>query len=205
MLVTFISGCWKDLLCFQHFTILYQDIEYQGVSPYRTKRFNNYFYPLQWPDENILLKNAYFWNITNVTISKNLLFILVGFEQFFCSSLMYLLFNTCYVMFSITHITYQWDIPWHSENLWNLSRYVFPSIHSILEILFTWFPKGQLISKCLFGVFKFFPKNERKQVDLRYHSSWVEFFRSVFGRIEDTKKFFWNQLTFRREKHPKEE
>ena len=28
-------------------------------------------------------------------------------------------------------------------------------------------PKGQLISKCLFGV----PKNEQKQVDLKYHSS----------------------------------
>ena len=27
-------------------------------------------------------------------------------------------------MLSITHITYQWDILWHSENLWNLSRYL---------------------------------------------------------------------------------
>ena len=32
------------------------------------------------------------------------------------------------------------------------------------------------------------PKNERKQFDLRYHSSKVELFRSVFGRIEDTKR-----------------
>ena len=32
------------------------------------------------------------------------------------------------------------------------------------------------------------PKNERKQFDLRYFSSKVEFFRSFFGRIEDYKK-----------------
>ena len=31
--------------------------------------------------------------------------------------------------------------------------------------------KGQLISKCIFGVFKFFQKNERKQFDLRNHIS----------------------------------
>ena len=32
--------------------------------------------------------------------------------------------------------------------------------------------------------------------DLRYHNSYVYFFRSVFGRIEDTKKSLWNLLTF---------
>ena len=43
-----------------------------------------------------------------------------------------------------------------------------------------------------------FPKNERKQFDLSYHSSKVEFFRSFFERIEDTKKTFRNQtkMTF---------
>ena len=30
------------------------------------------------------------------------------------------------------------------------------------------------------------PKNERKQVDLRYHNSKVEFVLSFSGRIEDT-------------------
>ena len=30
--------------------------------------------------------------------------------------------------------------------------------------------KGQLISKCLFGVFKFFQKTKQKQIDLRYLS-----------------------------------
>ena len=48
--------------------------------------------------------------------------------------------------------------------------------------------KGQLISKCLFVVFNFSQKNERKQVALRYHSSKVEFFCSFFGRIEDYQK-----------------
>ena len=33
--------------------------------------------------------------------------------------------------------------------------------------------------------------------DLTYHSIKVQFFRSFFGSIEDTKKSFWNYLTFR--------
>ena len=48
--------------------------------------------------------------------------------------------------------------------------------------------KGQLILKCLFGVFNFFQKKERKQVDLLYHSSRVEFVRYFFGRNIDLKK-----------------
>ena len=61
----------------------------------------------------------------------------------------------------------------------------------IFEILYTVYVhkkisvKGQLISKCLFGVFNS-PKKERKQFNLGYHSSKVEFFWSFFGRIEDT-------------------
>ena len=47
-----------------------------------------------------------------------------------------------------------------------------------------------------FGCLQILPKKERKQVNLRYHSK-VNFFRSFFGRIEDTKKTFRNQLTFR--------
>ena len=41
------------------------------------------------------------------------------------------------------------------------------------------------------------PKNQRKQFDLRYHSSKVEFFRSLLGRIEDTTNTFRNYLTFK--------
>ena len=46
--------------------------------------------------------------------------------------------------------------------------------------------KGHLNSKCLFAVFSF----SQKQVNLRYHSSKVEFFRSFFESIEDTKSPF---------------
>ena len=45
--------------------------------------------------------------------------------------------------------------------------------------------------KMSFLVSSIIPKIERKQFDLRYHSSKVEFFCSFFGRIEDTKKTFW--------------
>ena len=56
--------------------------------------------------------------------------------------------------------------------------------------------KGQLISKCLFGVFNFFQKTNEKQVDLRHHSSKVEFVRSFFGRNVVLKKSFRLCLTF---------
>ena len=46
--------------------------------------------------------------------------------------------------------------------------------------------KGQLISKCIFGVFNL-SKNERKQVT--WSTIVVEFFCSFFGKIEDIKKF----------------
>ena len=58
-------------------------------------------------------------------------------------------------------------------------------------------PKGQSISKCLFGFFNFSQKTKKNK------STWgiivvkSNFFCSVFGRIEDTKKSFWNKLTFR--------
>ena len=64
---------------------------------------------------------------------------------------------------------------------------------SLVSLLLT---KGQLISKCLFGVFNFF-QNERKQVNLRFHSSKVEFVHSFFGRNIGLKKLFWLCLTFR--------
>ena len=50
--------------------------------------------------------------------------------------------------------------------------------------------KGQLILKCLFRCLQILPKNKGKQLDLKYHSSEVEFFCSFFGRIKDTKKSF---------------
>ena len=54
------------------------------------------------------------------------------------------------------------------------------------------FPKGQLISKCLFGVFTFFQKtNENKST-----SSKVKFVCSFFGRNVGLKKSFRICLTF---------
>jgi hypothetical protein len=53
--------------------------------------------------------------------------------------------------------------------------------------------KGQIISKCLFGVFNFFQKtNEKKS-----HSSKNEFICLFFGRIQDNIIFFRDYLTFR--------
>ena len=49
-----------------------------------------------------------------------------------------------------------------------------------------------------FWCLRFPPKNERKQVDLRYHSSKVEFFRSFFGGNRRHQKPFRNYLTFRK-------
>ena len=48
----------------------------------------------------------------------------------------------------------------------------------------------------VFWCLGFPPKNEQKQVDLRYHSSKVEFARSFFGGIEDTTICFRDYLTF---------
>ena len=52
--------------------------------------------------------------------------------------------------------------------------------------------KGQLISKCLFGVFTFFQNtNENKLKSIK-----VEFVRSFFGRNVGMKKLFRIYLTF---------
>ena len=56
--------------------------------------------------------------------------------------------------------------------------------------------KGQLISKCLFGVFNFFQKNEQKQADLRFHCNKVEFICSFFGRNIGLEKSFRLCMTF---------
>ena len=47
--------------------------------------------------------------------------------------------------------------------------------------------KGQLISKCLFGIFNSPKKRNKNQL-----YSKVELFLSVFGRIQDTNKTFQN-------------
>ena len=57
------------------------------------------------------------------------------------------------------------------------------------------FGKGQLIS---FWCLQFHPKNEQKQVDLRYHSSKVKFICSFFGRIHGFTICFRVLLTFKK-------
>ena len=48
----------------------------------------------------------------------------------------------------------------------------------------------------VFWCLRFPPKNKRKQVDLRYHSSKVELPRSFFGGNRRHQKPFRNYLTF---------
>ena len=72
------------------------------------------------------------------------------------------------------------QILWEDHKIWKIRSPFYKLI------------KGQLISKCLFLVSSILPKNDRKQFDLRYNSSKVEFFHSFFGSIEDTKKTFLN-------------
>ena len=54
--------------------------------------------------------------------------------------------------------------------------------------------KGQLISKCLFGVFNFLQKMNKNK--LRFHSSKVKFVRLFFGGNDGLKKLFPLCLTF---------
>ena len=49
-----------------------------------------------------------------------------------------------------------------------------------------------------FWCLQILPKNEQKQVDLRYHSNKVEFIRSFFGRIHGLTICFRGLLTFRK-------
>ena len=68
---------------------------------------------------------------------------------------------------------------------YNESRYVG---EFVLELKVSQFRKIFLVSSIL-------PKNERKQFDLRYDSILLKF-SLVFGRFEDTKLSFQNQVTF---------
>ena len=53
-------------------------------------------------------------------------------------------------------------------------------------------PKGQLISKCLFGIFNS-PKKRTKKFDFNtYYGTSSQIVFVHFGRIEDTKKTFQN-------------
>ena len=62
--------------------------------------------------------------------------------------------------------------------------------------------KGQLISKCLFGIFNS-PKKRTKKFNFTTMVPQVDFFCSFFGRIEDTKKAFRNKVQLFRKDHKK--
>ena len=64
------------------------------------------------------------------------------------------------------------------------------------DVIVSLIRKGQLISKCIFGVFDFLQKTKKKQVDLRFHSSKVEFFHSCFGGNVGLQKSFRLCMTF---------
>ena len=55
----------------------------------------------------------------------------------------------------------------------------------------------------VFFAFSILPKKGRKENNSTWSSIVVKsnIFRSVFARIEDTKKIFWNQLTFKKSDH----
>ena len=95
-------------------------------------------------------------------------------------------------------LLYPWNLNFSRINLRNLNpkrglmviySYINQSQYSSyisIEELFSSVPilgfyKGQIFSKYLFDVFNFLQKNERKQVDLRFHGSKVEFVCSFFG------------------------
>ena len=79
----------------------------------------------------------------------------------------------------------------------NLSRFLV-HLRIVDDRIFSSLAKGQLISKGNFGVFNSSKKPTWKFKFLPYPTR-AEIFRSFFGRIENTKIFFWKYLTFRNE------
>jgi hypothetical protein len=63
--------------------------------------------------------------------------------------------------------------------------------NSSLRVLYTIidFAKGQLFWKCLLGS-SILKKKRIKTIDLKLHSSKVEFFRSFFGELKISKRHF---------------
>ena len=72
---------------------------------------------------------------------------------------------------------------------WYLFTRIFELLSSSSDL-----PKGQLILKYLFGIFNS-PQMEQKMILLLLYLK-SNCFRLIFGRIENTKKTFRNQLTF---------
>ena len=62
-------------------------------------------------------------------------------------------------------------------------------IHFACHVFLNLSANDQLISKCLL-VSLILPNNERKQLELRYHSSEVEFFRCFLEELKIPKRHF---------------
>ena len=79
----------------------------------------------------------------------------------------------------------------------NIPRHLYCPV----EFLFKFFAKGQLFSKCIFCVFNSSKKMDKKiQCNVIKHNdtSGRIVFINFFWRIENNKKTFRNQFTFRR-------
>ena len=92
------------------------------------------------------------------------------------------------ICLDLTHLLAWWPI----KNVFIIScKKNHSGNSSKLENCHFFVSKGQLISKCLFGIFSS-PKNEQKNSPLLLWYLKSNCFRSFFGRIEDTKKTFRN-------------
>ena len=105
------------------------------------------------------------------------------------------------------NITFLAPFPMELEKVWSNSlRIVFSSrcptflAAAALEVYNCIGTKGQLISKCLFGVFTFFQKTNKNKST----SSKVEFVCSVFCRNVSLKKSFRIFLTIKLKKEQQE-
>ena len=94
-------------------------------------------------------------------------------------------FSFLYVKTEYTFVTFEYERTIILE--WSLTS---------LHLNFFNSYKGHIISKCLFWCLQLPPKTNEKQVDLRFHSSRVEFVRSFFGGNVYLKKSFQLFLTF---------
>ena len=98
-----------------------------------------------------------------------------SFQHFFCGNCL--------------HLRLFWGA---TLDFFSINQYMFKteSIDYFEKIIST---KGQIISKCLFGVFNFFKKTNENSS----HTSKNEFIRSFFGRIHGLTICFRNELTFK--------
>ena len=113
-------------------------------------------------------------------------------------------FNICKTCcFRLSNPTFLKSLDYHNECFWQ-ELYVFafwkliwPSVRKIVLVIeknskIFEITKGQLISKCLFGICNSFNKRAKK-IDLKSNC-----FCLFFGTIEDNKKTFRNLLTLKK-------